>query len=274
MKRLLVGLLGVGLVLGSARHAPANMVLEFDGNDRVTLPNSESLNPSEITVECRVNFARLAIDWPNSGVRCQELIGKGADETSGSYHLRQNRGGPNLQFQIGEVGHGWNVEALAPLEISTWYHVAGTYDGTTIRVYLDGDLIGSELFEGLTIGNAEPVYFAHHDYLYYEYPLAGQMDDVRIWNYARTESQIQATMGAGTVTGSEPGLVGYWNFNEALASQTVLDLTSNGNHGHLGSTMGVDGNDPTRVPEPSTLVLLGMGAVGLSAYAWRKRRRP
>lgn len=40
----------------------------------------------------------------------------------------------------------------------------------------------------------------------------GEIDEMRVWNVARTEAQIKATMSS-SLTGSEPGLVAYWRFN-------------------------------------------------------------
>ncbi len=57
---------------------------------------------------------------------------------------------------------------------------------------------------------------------------AGQIDEVRIFNYARTPEEIQATMNT-TLTGDEAGLVGYWNFDDGTAE----DLSPNRNDGTL-----------------------------------------
>ena len=56
----------------------------------------------------------------------------------------------------------------------------------------------------------------------------GKMDEVRIWNIARTEAEIQASMNT-SLTGNEAGLVGYWNFDDG----TAKDLTANGNDGEF-----------------------------------------
>ncbi len=54
------------------------------------------------------------------------------------------------------------------------------------------------------------------------------LDEIRIWNRARTDEEIWSTMNA-PLTGAEPGLAGYWNFDDG----TVADLSPNGNHGSL-----------------------------------------
>ncbi len=57
----------------------------------------------------------------------------------------------------------------------------------------------------------------------------GLIDEVRIWNVARTQAQIRDNM-CRQLTGTETGLVGYWNMNEGTGN-TVNDLTPNANHG-------------------------------------------
>src|SRR5439155_19228199 len=60
----------------------------------------------------------------------------------------------------------------------------------------------------------------------------GAIDEVEIWNAARSQAAIQGDMFR-KLTGSEPGLAAYWRFEENGAS--VQDLTGHGNSGYLGS---------------------------------------
>src|SRR6185436_2078909 len=60
----------------------------------------------------------------------------------------------------------------------------------------------------------------------------GMMDELRVWNVVRTQAQVEADM-FNRLTGSETGLAGYWRFEEA-AGQSVLDSSTNANHGWLG----------------------------------------
>ena len=62
---------------------------------------------------------------------------------------------------------------------------------------------------------------------------AGNIDMPTIWDYALNVQEIQQYMDCPP-TGNETGLIGFWNFEEGQGS-TVLDLTSNNNHGTINS---------------------------------------
>ena len=59
----------------------------------------------------------------------------------------------------------------------------------------------------------------------------GLLDEVRIWNVAKTETELSGNKYL-TLTGSEPGLVGYWNFNDSSAVHAT-DLSPSGIHGKI-----------------------------------------
>src|SRR5262249_33916196 len=75
-------------------------------------------------------------------------------------------------------------------------------------------------------------------------PFNGAIDDIRLWNTARSQAAIQASMNARLI-GNESGLVGYWTLDEA-SGNTALDATANASHGTLGG--GNSANVPTRIP--------------------------
>ncbi len=113
-----------------------------------------------------------------------------------------------------------------PLENGRYYHVCATYDGSEVKIYVDGVLTGSQNVKGdIHVSNGNLIIGKTTGG---EYPYNGQIDEVRIWNIARTQEQIQATMNT-RLRGNEPGLVGYWNFDDGTAN----DLSPSGNHGSL-----------------------------------------
>ena len=122
----------------------------------------------------------------------------------------------------------------------TWQELSIAYDGSTLEFYYDGVSVGSHSITGNfddydgdliigkgTDGNMGNIYFP------------GKFDDLRIWNIALTQSQIQSYMST-SLAGNETGLVSYWNFNEGSGT-TASDATSNGNDGTIyGATWSTD----------------------------------
>ena len=75
-----------------------------------------------------------------------------------------------------------------------WHHIATTFDGTNYRLFLDGvEIDNSTAFQGLTPPNTERVN------LIGKKPYLGKIDEVRIWDVARTQSQIQDNMNTTLV---------------------------------------------------------------------------
>lgn len=134
-----------------------------------------------------------------------------------------------------DIGNGssWpNVLSLLPWNLNQWYHVAMVYDATidTMYYYQDGILQGSVYVvpaystTSFKIGNDD----------WYEL-WDGDIDEVRLWSIALTQTDIQNTMFM-ELTGTEPGLTNYYKFNQGIpgANNTgILNLldskgTSNG----------------------------------------------
>lgn len=76
---------------------------------------------------------------------------------------------------------------------------------------------------------------------------------MRIWNIARTQSEIQETLNI-RLRGDEPGLVAYWPLDEGRG-QLVHDMTSNKNNGQLGNSLSLESSDPIWVLSTAPLNL-------------------
>jgi hypothetical protein len=72
---------------------------------------------------------------------------------------------------------------------------------------------------GMVIGSAGEAFF-------------GDLDEVRVWDVARTQAEIQAAMGARP-SGSDPGLVGYWRLDDGTGSLVAADYSASESHGEL-----------------------------------------
>jgi hypothetical protein len=139
-----------------------------------------------------------------------------------------------------------------------WVHFAMTWNGTAVQAYVNGVLRSSMSAPGsssqkvlktgsspLTIGGypGENAYFA------------GLIDEFRVWSVARSASDIAGTMSK-TLTGTEAGLVGYWQFNESSGTTAADSVTTAGHSAHAGTlTAASAAQNPTFVlPNPQAPV--------------------
>jgi hypothetical protein len=117
--------------------------------------------------------------------------------------------------------------------------MAGTYDGSGVTLYQNGQLANRVDSWG-DVSDVNFVYLGRS-----EASFDGLLDEVRVWNVARTQAQIRADMNR-TLAGNEPGLVGYWRLDEG-SGQAILDASPHHNDGRLGNSAGTDTQDPVWV---------------------------
>jgi hydrogenase maturation factor HypE len=84
------------------------------------------------------------------------------------------------------------LSGKANTALNTWTHLAATYDGTTLRLYVNGVQASSKAATG-AIKVSNGVLRIGGDSIWGEY-FAGQIDEVRVYNKALTAAQIQADM--------------------------------------------------------------------------------
>jgi hypothetical protein len=128
---------------------------------------------------------------------------------------------------------------VSDLPLSGWNHVALVYNNKTPNLYVNGQFIKTGLTSNYIIHPSNRFGGGSKQDLSFQ----GSMDDVRIWNKARTQAEIQADFNR-ELTGNETGLIGYWNFN-SVNGNTVQDLTGNHNDGTLFEAKSTTGIVPT-----------------------------
>ena len=217
------------LVPTVSKSGYAEWALKFDGTGSwVDLADMNFDFSNGITVEAWVNYnafndSSRIIDFGN---------GKGYDNILlGNYGTSKK-----LMFQVYLPA---NRESILTsdgdvLDQNQWNHVvASVAPNGTARLYKNGTLI-KEVTGFLIPTTVKRIanYFGRSNWSSAGY-FQGQIDEVRIWNRARSGSEIKETMNHRLI-GDELGLAGYWRFDEAAGTQ-VKDLTSNGNHGTLSS---------------------------------------
>jgi len=203
----------------------ANFAVNFDGvDDKITVPNHSTLNPtSALTIEAWIN----ASAWKTS-IWEGTIVGKDQDSPSRGYALRCGNNGC-LSFIISDNGSWKSVDSRPLMKTNKWYHVAGVFDGSSMYLYINGEL--------LQCLNATAIAPSVSDMYIGESPFAGRyfagkIDEVRMWNIARSQNDLKANM-ALPLTGNESGLVAYYKMNEGASSTSTQDLSANTNTGTL-----------------------------------------
>src|SRR5262249_45991049 len=111
-----------------------------------------------------------------------------------------------------------------------WCHVAAVADNSGMRLYLNGMLVGTNAYAGAFFGREGLRHVLLGESLSYNQGMDGEMDEVRLWNTARSQQQIREGMDR-RLTGSEPGLVGLWNFDDP--ANPGRDSSPRAHHGRL-----------------------------------------
>ncbi|MBB3207905.1 CSLREA domain-containing protein, partial [Rhodopirellula rubra] len=222
--------------------------LEFDGtDDYVAITSSPELTMSNtMTMEAWVR--------PDASANTDRMI----LNKEGEYEMSVDADGSiKWAFANSDPGWAWH-DTNYTLTDGEWAHVAVSYNNGTVSTYVNGELV--EVYEGSgTIGDSHPTLNELHIGGRGNNPTGqyfqGGIDDVRVWNVVRSQAEIRDGIDTPP-TGSETGLVGYYQFNGS--GTTVVDASGDGNHGTLGG--GVSDQEPTRfsyiVNEDSTLSVL------------------
>jgi hypothetical protein len=183
---------------GSVEGAPAWVTgrrgpsaLEFGGeNQRVVVANNVALEPSAVTVEAWVKRSGSPGQW-------RYIVAKGATGcVAGSYGLYSGIGGGLAFYVSSDSGFSFTVSPDAGTGVwdGQWHHAAGTYDGSTIKLYVDGVEIGTG-----TPGTAPIAYglWTTNDLIIGSYggctglDFPGAVDEPKIWNRALSAAEIR-----------------------------------------------------------------------------------
>jgi hypothetical protein len=259
-------------------------------------PDSPSLNPTTaITVSAW--FKRGDIN------RIQMFLGKGTGSSSLNTSYWFELDGNNYPFfYVGQatggdhnlIGNG--TPAITDYGVAgVWHHLVGTYDGTTQKIYVDGKLSNQSAWSGtITVDHTTPFSLGKFG-SYGGLNFKGLIDDVGLWSTALNDGEAIAlfNLGNNATFGYDLGVAnqlfavyeahagtvylgGYrWEYKTGLTG-TLGVLTPDGLGNYL---LKLDGGTGTgaglmaSVPEPASISLLGLGALGLLLAARRKKRR-
>lgn len=241
---LAAALLACSAAATEAQPFNGYMALTGDSADYIEIPHNVALNPTTaITLEGWVRY---------NVIGCTSLIGK-------NYQVAYWIGPCNAFRSYLSGGSSNDGGAFTP---GVWTHFAVTSDGATKRHYINGVQIASFPAAAPT-SSTDPVRIGSD--VSWEFAPDADLDEFRLWNVARTQGQIQATMNA-PIASPMTGLVAVW----------PLDTDGSDALGNFDGT--VVGNplfvEPVpAMPPPAVLMLMALLA-GIAVWSVQRSRTP
>jgi YD repeat-containing protein len=195
--------------------------------------NSQSLNiTGAITLEAWIKYTA-------NGNQQQAIIERYGVSYSGNggYALRLTAQGYILFGTLDDAAYGDSITSIHSVSTGQWHHVAGVFDGTQMRVYLDGTQDGSKSSTHAPVSGTSDLMIGISGGLVYVYPFNGLIDEARVSTGAIYTSNFtpSAHLTAGTST------KGLWKFDD----QAPTDSSSNGNNGYSQGGAGYSTDVPT-----------------------------
>ncbi|RLJ00337.1 MAG: hypothetical protein DRP06_02095, partial [Candidatus Aenigmatarchaeota archaeon] len=175
--------------------------LEFDGsNNYVDCGNGESLNIIDaITIEAWFNRDTLDTStWT-------AILSKEAGNTG--YELQFRKGTNDIGFQF-YGGGAWRFSPEYTTSPNVWYHAVGTFDGSYLRLYINGkEVTPATSFTGSIVSSTNPVCMGNNP-SFTDRRFNGTIDEVRIYNRALSAEEISDLYNNyGYTTTNYPGKV-------------------------------------------------------------------
>ena len=191
--------------------------LTFNGtSSRVNVPDATALHLSTgMTLEAWVNPTTVSNSW-------RDVIHKGSD----NYFLEATSTGGSAPAGGGIFGNGsatTTVKAPTALTRSTWSHIALTYDGATLRMFVNGTQVATQARTGAIRTSTNPLQIGS-DSIFGQY-FSGSIDEVRVYNRALTAAEVQSDMNTplgGTADNQPPSAPGTLTATAASATQINL----------------------------------------------------
>lgn len=246
----------------------------FDGvDDRIVVPHQASQNPgTQITIDAWIYQLSLGHGRSIVQKRSSGNVGGYVFETTHSPYGPDN--GLSFVIWIGGTTH----TLLTPpgvTSIGVWQHAAATYDGATMRIFVDGEERASMAASGAIDASSEPIVMGRN-VVNPSYAWNGRIDEIEILDRPLSASEVRSIylFGRGIETAEPSNLVSLYraedNANDAVGGNhaTAMGATTYA-AGRIGKAFDFDASSGTRVEIPDAASLRPQN---LSLTAWVKAR--
>ena len=210
----------------------------FDGSNSVSVAHAANLMPTALTVDVWV--------YPTTaGPGFTRILEKGGYNGIGGgtgYDLLFNVGSQRAQFEVWNGPNHQDVASTSSIPLNTWTHIAATFDGSTMQIYVNGVSEGS--LGGVTMTpNTLPLTFGRASRGQFDF-FTGQIDEIEIFDTALSPSDIANIYNAGSV--------GKCHTSTLQFSSATYSVNENGNNAII-TVMRTGAHDTTATIDYATL---------------------
>ena len=203
----------------------------FDTGKYLTVTKPASIT-KEISYSCWVNIS----SWNSTTYDCILSMATGTGWADSRATLCRNSGSTNLTWNIADGSSRSYVNSSTSLSLNTWYHIACTYDGAKLRIYINGvedNSASTSLTPNYSSANLRIGSWSGNNY-----NLKGFLNDVRVYNHCLSAKEVKE-IGKGLVCHYKLDNNGFGGENLILESHRV---TSGGGASGITSTYMEDGS--------------------------------
>jgi gliding motility-associated-like protein len=166
---------------------------------------------TQLTVEALINIKGIP---PGGVIQGLDVVSKHTGPANVNYLLR------SAHAELSTTNGYFYTPDGCDLEMNKTYHVAMVYNGVSLKYYRNGFLLGETPATGNMIQSDLPTGIGFISTLLQAENFIGFINEVRIWNVARTQAQIRANMNISLVNPpAQTGLVAYYTFDNLLNKQ-------------------------------------------------------
>ncbi len=221
--------------------------INFDGvNDYIVLPNQNDFNFSGNAFTLEFWFKLADTNFSQT----QTFISKG-----NAWGVSLSTNG-KIVFNV----NGPSIASNTNITDTNWHHCAVVFNNSDFKLFIDGLLDKNQYFGGTNLGSNAIAVAIGENLESTNRIFNGNLEDVRIWNLGRTNSQIQGAMNCELI-GNETGLFAYYKFNngnDGLNNTEILVLNDDSVNNYNGTFVNFALNGSTSNFRSNSIITSGI----------------
>ncbi|WP_417590768.1 LamG-like jellyroll fold domain-containing protein [Owenweeksia hongkongensis] len=220
--RVIAGTIFGGLLFSLTAFAQSPNSLAFDGaNDVAVVPGASAYIANAtpgMSISCWVYATNPAPSYPNF----DGIVGFRNDVSCDFYLLHLSATTVEARFR-NSSGIDY-TPVITGFQINTWQHLVMTYDGSTIKTYLNGVANASMTASGNISSSSEIFHIGYLPFSPSNFQFGGKLDEIGLWNKALTPAEISCMYTNGH-DNSSPNLKLYYRCDQGIPNGSNSNIT-------------------------------------------------